>query len=119
MTYNFQSRFVPSIRCGEKLSTIRRPRLDGKLPKVGDTLHLFTGMRTKSCLFIQDVRCAAVSRVVIDANGIRVNGQPLTSLFADDLARRDGFKDFSQMLTWFLENHELPFTGNLIEWRKS
>jgi hypothetical protein len=57
---NFQSRFAPLILAGTKRSTIRRRRKDRRDPKPGQTLYLFTGMRTKSCRRLLETRCERV-----------------------------------------------------------
>lgn len=56
---NFKKQFAPMIKEGLKpenertgrikRQTIRAYRKDGRNPHPGDVLHLFTGMRTKSC----------------------------------------------------------------------
>ena len=41
--------FVDKVESGEKRQTIRAYRKDGRDPKPGDPLYLFTGMRTTAC----------------------------------------------------------------------
>ena len=44
---NFQKRFADLVESGEKCQTIRKCSKDGRDPKVGDTLYLYTGQRPK------------------------------------------------------------------------
>lgn len=122
--YNFQRRFAPLIRQGVKRSTIRRRRKDGRDAKAGETLYLFTGMRTKKCTRLLETRCEKVSRIrirqyersahaKIDLSRRRLlAGDPLlTSLW-----QNEGFDSLKDMLAWFRKNHGLSFSGLLIEW---
>ncbi len=59
---NFQARFAPLVESGEKRQTIRAYRKDGRDPKRGDKLYLFTGMRTKACRPLIVERTAASLR---------------------------------------------------------
>ena len=46
---NFQAQFAPLVESGAKRTTIRALRRDGRNPKRGDPLYMFTGQRTRSC----------------------------------------------------------------------
>jgi hypothetical protein len=116
MTFNFQPRFAAAIESGQKRSTIRKPRRDGKVPRPGDTLHFFTGMRTKACYRLGEAKCKSVSRIGITSVSFVVNGERCPAYLCDWLAQRDGFTRFADMVEWFRTTHGLPFTGNLIEW---
>lgn len=54
---NFKKEFPPLILAGKKPFTLRALRKDGRDPKAGDTLYLFTGMRTKACERFAVKRC--------------------------------------------------------------
>lgn len=54
---NFQTQFAPKILAGQKPFTLRAPRKDGRDPKAGQTLFLFTAMRTKQCRKIAEKPC--------------------------------------------------------------
>lgn len=117
MTYNFQARFAPLVESGAKPSTIRADRKDGRLPKPGDILTMFTGMRTKACRRLGKFKCVRVSRIEFYGPVIRINKtHTLTSDEAEALAAREGFGSSMAMREWFSETHGLPFAGNLIEW---
>lgn len=123
---NFKKQFVPAVKSGKKRQTIRSVR---KRPFVkGDKLYLFTGMRTENCARIKEVVCKSVYTIKIyDSNTtkhlafsiysdkyIRLFGK--NSLDADSFARKDGFKNSSEMIEWFKQTHGLPFHGQLIKW---
>src|ERR1051326_4822817 len=74
---NFKKQFVPAIRAGisksknfklqPKRQTIRAIR---KRPIVkGDTLYLYTGMRTRNCALIGEAVCKDARLVSIRPNG--------------------------------------------------
>ncbi len=124
---NFQSQFAAKVEAGTKNQTIRKAR---KLPiKVGDTLQLFTGQRTKDCRKLKVVTCTGVEPVKmyehveqlsfgknvyyrINVNGTYLDGKWIQYSFA----LQDGFKDIGTMFDWFEKTHGLPFTGVLIKW---
>jgi|SRR5579875_2380985 hypothetical protein len=115
--YSFKPRFVPLIRSGQKRQTIRGVRKDGRVPKVGESLHLYTGLRTKSCqrIFAEPVWCTSVQLVEIDASGIvSINGVPLDQNEREQLAINDGFRSWEDMLSFW--DGRLPFKGNIIHW---
>jgi len=131
---NFQKRFAPLVESGEKRQTIRAYRKDGRDPKPGDTLYLYTGMRTKKCRKLGEAECKSARRIqLLD---IESGERPLTVTLdsregwqdrpvaayvlnpfqRSDVAERDGFADASEMFAWFEKTHGLPFEGLLIRW---
>ena len=61
--YNFKAQFVPFIKAGSKKHTIRAAR---RYPaKPGETLHLYTGLRTKKAKLIKRVECVKVEQIKI------------------------------------------------------
>jgi hypothetical protein len=113
---NFQERFAVPIAAGQKRQTIRNFRANGIDPKPGDTLYLFTGMRSKSCRKIGEVRCRLTSEVEIGEDRLSVAGLEQAGEKRDLFARADGFADFAEMRGWFEKQHGLPFRGLLIRW---
>lgn len=118
---NFQSRFAPLVESGEKRQTIRAYRKDGRDPKVGDRLYLYTGARTKACRKLGEARARLVREIRLsEAKGAGLyawlNAQVLSLDETEELAMRDGFYGSEEMQDWFLETHGLPFRGLLIEW---
>lgn len=117
MVYNFKERFAPLVESGQKLTTIRAPRKDGKLPKPGEALKLFTGMRTKHCRKIGERVCKSVKKIRIrrdvSASYAYVGGRYVDPVA---LAHKEGFTHWWKMVQFFLEVHGLPFRGYIIEW---
>jgi len=119
--FNFQKQFAPAVESGEKRQTIRAHRKDGRIPaKRGDTLALYTGMRTKACRKLIDATCTAVLPIEIQSAVVRIGdgcirfGEDGRDL--DEFARADGFSDWFEMSSWFLKTHGTPFSGHLIRW---
>ena len=114
---NFQKQFAPDVRSGRKSQTIRAKR---KHPiKEGDTLYLYTGMRTKHCQKLKEVKCNSVLDFSIIANGASctVGQHPLYHIESlNKIAVADGFENWWEMARWFSETHSLPFEGDLITW---
>jgi hypothetical protein len=117
--YNFKQQFVTPIVTGRKKHTIRGVR---RYPdKPGNTMHLYTGLRTKSAKLIKRVVCAKIERIdiLLDQNTERwtiyLDGAPLDLSESESLARRDGFSSFNEMMTFW--DGRLPFTGHIIHWR--
>jgi hypothetical protein len=124
--YNFKARFVPMIISGDKTHTIRALRAHPDKP--GNTLHLYTGLRTKKAKLLMRVPCVRVEQIEIEeSNGsmwgkgargtcsITIDGQLLSPSEAQALARRDGFRDFAEMMQFW--DGRRPFKGHIIHWR--
>ena len=119
VAYSFQRRFVPLIRAGVKLQTIRAERERHARP--GERLQLFTGMRTAHCMKIMhDPVCTMVLPCRISFASGRIarieTGQvPVRDL--DHFAVLDGFADIDDMTHFWLERHGTKaFQGVVIEW---
>lgn len=107
---NFKKEFVDAVRKQQKCQTIRATR---KRPvQVGDTLYLYTGMRTKECEKIGEVVCKSVSDVEITDVGVMINDQYLTPSEVYRLAIADGFESVESFIKFFKK----PFRGQLIKW---
>lgn len=128
--YNFQRRFVPKILSGEKTHTIRAERAHPDKP--GNTLHLYTGLRTKKARLLMRVPCMKVEGIEIRSDvavvdppsgdvysliRVFIGGEQLAWDECDSFARRDGFSDFADMMAFW--NGRLPFRGHIIHWRKN
>lgn len=115
----FKGRFVDLILDDKKKQTIRNFR---KYPiKPGETLYLYYGMRTKQCKKLKEVTCRNVHEIVITKRGITLylNGDRKLKSTVDNLnqfAIADGFVSWEEMKLWWTMTHELPFTGQLIQW---
>lgn len=120
---NFKKQFVPSIENGTKRQTVRAKR---KKPiKVGDTLYLYTGLRTKQTKRIANAICTELWEIRINNASIVLCQESETERFMelltgkqlDDMAILDGFKDWQDMKQFWVDTHGLPFTGNLIKFK--
>lgn len=115
---NFKAKFADLVATGKKTQTIRQTNRF----KVGDTLQLYTGQRTKACRKLGE----AVVTEVIPVN-IYYDGVSFTIcdgfFFAsnegtNNFSKKDGFKDFEEMKAFFVDQYgDLPFEGYLIEWQ--
>jgi hypothetical protein len=116
---NFQNRFAAKIKGGSKRCTIRAPRK--REIRVGDTLHLFTGMRTKACRKLKVAVCRQTHPIIISRGRdgspvIKLNHRRLTLRAALGLARCDGHATLQDFTTFFATTHGLPFAGCLVCW---
>ena len=124
---NFKAEFAEDVEYGHKRQTVRAPRKDGRPHcKVGDTLKLYTGMRTKDCRLLGEATVTRIARVKIEPTCMYVNDRLLPSAIYDrdceqtdnEFAEADGFKSFTDMANWFSDVHGLPFEGTVIEWHE-
>jgi hypothetical protein len=115
VAYSFNKQFVPLIQSGHKRQTIRANRK--RHARVGETVQLYTGMRTRDCQkIIADQRCNRVDEVRFDLSAmanlkaapgsyaemremidsrafeIAVNGMPISRQSFDFFAHDDGFR---------------------------
>lgn len=116
--YNFQKRFVPFILSGAKKHTIRATRKNPDKP--GNTLHLYTGLRTKNTQLLMRVSCVKVEEIVIRSLessmfDVFVDGNELNLDELERLARADGFQSWSDMAAFW--QGRLPFHGQIIHWK--
>ena len=114
--YNFKSQFADAVESGRKHHTIRAPRKDGRLPKLGEVLYLYTGMRTKKCRLLRTALCESVTPIRITKRGLFLKGVRADNLSAVCIALNDGFESLPAMISWFQKTHGLPFRGFLIKW---
>ena len=118
MTYGFKDRFADALLMDTKLSTIRAPRKDGRLPKPGEVIRRYTGMRTKNCRWRGDRICKSVRKVKIkrfqSTCALYIDGRGAGDV--NEIARKEGFRSWGEMADFFATVHTLPFTGWLIEW---
>ena len=111
---NFKQQFVAAIEQGRKRQTIRKLR---KRPfESGDTLYLFTLMRTANCRRIGQFTCIRVRNIRIESMQIFVENEPLNDRQISELARADGFANSAEMMQFFATQHKLPFVGQIIYW---
>lgn len=127
--YSFQRRFVEPIRSETKGGTIRstrrssNPLRPGGHALPGETLQLYTGMRTKLCELICYAVCMDVEPIVLNfkRDWIAIGGasrphsmRVSTVPSLDTFARFDGFENWREMsLFW---DHVTSFQGWHIRW---
>ena len=119
----FKKRFAPMVESGKKRQTIRAKRRDGRNPHPGETLYLYTGLRTKGCRKIGQVFCKSVTEIVVTRRGIILAGEWVTSAEADQIAIADGFGSYSELWDFVEREHHMMsiedtsgFWGLLIKW---
>ncbi|MGH9747257.1 MAG: hypothetical protein ACRD59_14265 [Candidatus Acidiferrales bacterium] len=130
--YGFKARFVPYVLAGTKTHTIRSVRAHPDKP--GNVMHLYTGLRTKKAKLLMRVECVKVESIAItcevkDLKGggaarlvyrVEIDGIALDSSELEALARRDGFPGgWSEMFAFWQDEHDFPFSGHVIHWRKA
>jgi hypothetical protein len=117
---SFQAQFAPAVEAGTKRQTIRARRKDGRDPKQGDLLYLYTGMRTKACRKLGEAVCRSARPICLRVDrsyGIELDGVPLTGHECEDFARADGFGSYDEMMEWFsAQGRGFPWRGLVISW---
>lgn len=85
VAYSFQKQFVAPILSGIKRQTIRSERRRHARP--GETLQLYTGMRTRHCTKIMpDPVCVGLDEVSIDLSLLAAFLEPVDAAAANDFA---------------------------------
>lgn len=115
--YSFHKRFVPAILDGTKTHTIRSRRAHPD--KLGNILHLYTGLRRKGARLLMRVPCTRVQEIsmIVDSSGechVYIDGVQLAPDEREALAKRDGFAGWRSMVLWW--NGLYPFHGHIIHW---
>ena len=129
---SFKKRFAGKVRNGSKLQTIRAFR---KYPIVpGDTLYLYTALRTKWAKKLREVKCKSVHgiRIFFNSGTITISaaghGYQLLNTTAElnTFAQADGFKNWEDMKAFWIAEHGVKkgkrkvilkqFVGILIKW---
>ncbi len=128
VAFNFKARFVPPIEAKTKTQTIRAMRKDGRMPDPGDTLQLYTGLRTKKTRLIGTAKALVVCPISIDwthswvdiAEGRQTRRLDCwATIELDTFARADGFPDWAAFWDFFTQTHrqeDEPFRGFLTKW---
>jgi hypothetical protein len=137
VAYSFQPRFVAPILDGRKTHTLRAGRR--RHAAIGETMQLYTGMRTTSCRKIGEAICDRIYAVQLMfdhrtpivfyhplpiARGayLRDHERPVVDKpDPDAFARSDGFTDFADMREFWFQTHDLrhgaEWHGFLIGWK--
>ena len=94
---NFQSQFAQKILSGSKIFTLRALRPDGRDPKTGQRLYLYTAMRTKKCKLIAERPCPFAVTIRLCFNWISIPTF-LPIVIPEHLeifSKADGFDDYA------------------------
>lgn len=123
---NFSSQFADAVASFTKRQTIRAMR---KVPiKLDDTLHLFTGLRTKharrllppqTCRAALDIRIRWKPIKNSKYQSLEIHLQHRGKLNASEvweLIKADGFTNREDFANWFLPKGTQEFKGQLIKW---
>jgi hypothetical protein len=122
-SFSFRKQFADRVERGEKLQTIRPRRKDGRMPKPGDKVSLFTGMRTAYCRRLGSSTVVEAFPVYLDldelgARMIVINGMRLNFGEAEAFAKLDGFQNAREMIEWFRGTYPGAgaFNGFCVRW---
>jgi hypothetical protein len=114
---NFKKRFASNVESGEKRYTIRARRKDGRDPRSGQTLYLYTGMRTQYCRKLGEEKCKTTEAITIEGwHNVIVGIKPLSLVEEKELAISDGFETSGDFFKFFEKTHGFPFYGLIIRW---
>jgi hypothetical protein len=119
MIVGFKKQFEEPILNGTKKHTIREDKKERH--GGGATLHLATGVRTKSYRCLKKVLCTSVQKIeIIYVNGIYndvfvyLDGRELSYDEVTKMAKNDGFNSQDSFFEWFNKD----FSGKIIHWTK-
>lgn len=119
VAYSFKKQFAAPILAGTKAQTIRADRKRHARP--GETMQLYTGMRTRVCRLIGTATCESIHPVTINLQGNFVEISDVAKRGWEGLeafARADGFDGWLSMRAFWAENHPgvTIFSGMLVRW---
>jgi hypothetical protein len=118
--FNFKRQFADDVEAGRKLQTVRKTRADNRVPRPGDTVKLYTGLRTRAARRLGAsvvVDCFPVHMDLAEPPTIVSNGVRLNPGEASAFARLDGFENAAAMFAWFRQTHGEDFEGFCVRWR--
>ena len=135
VAYGFKKQFVDPILSGlgnyEWIDgNIPRPkrqtiRAVGKRrhARPGETIQLYTAMRTRQCRKLGEARCISVQPIKLFIGpasiGVDIDGEYFCGATrTKEFAQSDGFADVEAMIRFWMENHPgaREFSGMLIKW---
>lgn len=114
--YNFKAQFADDVESGKKMQTILAERKDKRVPRPGEALQLYTGMRTKKCRKLRDAVCEYTREVTMTDAGMKIDGQAIYPATILEIAKADGFDSVEAFRDFFKTTHGFPFHGVLIRW---
>ncbi|HEY6976677.1 MAG TPA: hypothetical protein VH396_10340 [Chitinophagaceae bacterium] len=110
--------FVNAVADGSKHFTIRQLR---KNPvKKGETLQLYTGLRTKQARKLREAVCKNVGDIKIENTKKEflfwLDNKQLSLAQVKDISNKIGFDSVDEWIEYFKKKYKFPFKGQLIEW---
>lgn len=95
---NFKTQFAPPILAGKKPFTLRALRPDGRDPKAGQMLYLFTAMRTKACKKFAEKPCRLAETIKLTWRNILIPtvGNLWQEHELQTFAQLDGFNNYDE-----------------------
>jgi hypothetical protein len=119
----FKPRFAALVQAGKKFQTVRPvPKRAQDMPRPGDLFDARVWLGRPRCsktskLLAEPAPICFVRSITIHATGqLEIDGRYLSTVEMEAFARADGFADLAEMLAWFQAEHDLPFTGIVIDW---
>ena len=119
----FKPRFATLVQAGKKFQTVRPvPKRAQDMPRPGDLFDARVWLGRPRCsktskLLAEPAPICFVRSITIHATGqLEIDGRYLSTVEMEAFARADGFADLAEMLAWFRDMHDLPFTGIVIDW---
>ena len=94
---NFQTQFAAPILAGRKPFTLRAPRKDGRDPKAGQPLYMFTAMRTKKCKKFAEKPCRFAVTIKLSWHLVSIPtiGDLISEREIELFSRLDGFENYA------------------------
>ena len=119
----FRPRFAALVQTGKKFQTVRPvPKRAQDMPRPGDLFDARVWLGRPRCsktskLLVEPAPICFVRSITIHATGLlEIEGRYLSTVEMEAFARADGFADLDELLAWFRDEHDLPFTGIVIDW---
>ncbi len=102
---------APKILAGEKPFTLRELRKDGRNPRAGQILYMFTNLRQKSCKKFAEKPCYFAVNISLSWRSIKIPGlgELKTAFQLLKFARLDGFVNHTE----FLKYHQINASGDI------
>lgn len=118
MVIGFHKQFVPKIKRGIKIHTIREDKHNRW--KAGMTMHMATGVRTKKykqfakkkCISVQTIHIRHYDTISSQWSEVFIDSREISNAEVILLARRDGFANKSEFFKWF----DKDFNGRILHW---
>ena len=113
-----KDRFVDAIKDGVKTTTIRK----NARCLVGDeiSIRVWAGKPYRSKhREIYKTRCADIKPVLVQETSLFIGTKTFkTPAALAVIARKEGFSDWNEMVSFFKDIHGLPFAGAMISWNE-